>query len=216
MPSFFPYKKVNQTMNRSMLLIAPVAIISVCLVLSSGCLQEQGTGKEPVTTGPVFGPQDNGKNVSIPAGTGFSVRLPENPTTGYMWNLTPPQGLAIDKDVFIAPDTKLVGAGGTREWVFSSKEKGLTLVHAEYRRPWVPAGTIVFVPLEGGFFGIAGDDGKNYLSLAISEEFRIDGLRVAFEAEEAPDTATIQMWGTPVNVTFMEAVETYDLHVTLT
>jgi len=47
-------------------------------------------------------------------------------------------------------------------------------------------------------------------------EFRVDGLRVAFEAEEAPDTATIQMWGTPVNVTFMEAVETYDLHVTLT
>lgn len=215
----FSYTKVNQTMNRSMLLLAPVAILSVCLVLASGCLQEQGAGKEPapaMAPGPVFGPDDNGKNVSIPVGTGFTLRLPENPTTGYMWNMTRPQGLAIDKDEFIAPDTKLVGAGGTREWVFSCKERGPTLVHAEYRRPWVPAGTIVFVPLEGGFFGIAGDDGKKYLPLTLSPEFRADGLRVAFEAEEALDTATIQMWGTPVNITFIEAAETYDLHVTVT
>lgn len=202
-----------------MLFITPVAILSVCLVLTSGCLQEQGTGKEPapaITQGPMFGPQDNGKNVSVPAGTGFTLCLPENPTTGYMWNMTLPQGLVIDKTEFIAPDTKLVGAGGTREWVFSSNEKGITVVHAEYRRPWVQAGTIVFVPLEGGFFGIAGDDGKKYLPLTISKEFQVDGLRVAFEAEEAPDTATIQMWGTPVNVTFIEAVETYNLHITLT
>lgn len=215
----FLHVKVNQTMNRSMLLLAPVAILAVCLVLASGCLQERGGGKEPTattSTGLVFGPQDNGKNVSIPAGTRFALRLPENPTTGYLWNLTPPQGLAIDKDGFVAPDTKLVGTGGTREWVFSSKGKGTTLVHAEYRRPWVPAGTIVFVPLEGGFFGISADDGNNYLPLTLSQEFRVDGLRVAFEAEEAPDTATIQMWGTPVNVTFIEAVETFDLRVTLT
>ncbi|MCQ8893376.1 MAG: protease inhibitor I42 family protein [Methanolinea sp.] len=206
-------------MNRSMLILAPLAILAVCLVLAAGCLQEQGAEKEPtptMTPSPVFGPEHNGKNVSVPAGTRFSLRLPENPTTGYMWNMTRPHGLAIDKDEFIAPDTKLVGAGGTREWVFSSLEKGSTLVHAEYRRPWVPAGTIVFVPLEGGFFGIAGDDGKNYLPLSLSPEFKVDGLRVAFEAEEAPDTATIQMWGTPVNVTFIETVEVFDLHVSVT
>jgi inhibitor of cysteine peptidase len=210
-------------MKRFILLLAPVAVLSVCLVLTAGCLQEQGTGEgslppatQTVTPGPVFGPADNGKNVTVAAGTGFTLRLPENPTTGYTWNLTPPEGLIIVKDGFIAPDTKLVGAGGTREWVFSSKEKVTTLVHAEYRRPWVPAGTIVFVPLEGGFFGIAADDGKKYLPLNLSPEFQVDGLRVAFEAQEAPDTATIQMWGVPVNVTFIEAAETYDLHVTVT
>ncbi len=207
-------------MNRSMLLLAPVAAMAVCLVLAAGCLQEPGTGGGPVTppatpsaTSPVFGPGDNGKNVTATPGTAFTVRLPENPTTGYRWNMTPSEGLVVSRDEFLAPDTQLVGAGGTREWVLFAEKEGDYTLHAEYRRPWVPSGTVVFVPLEGGFFGIAGDDGRNYLPLDLDQEFRVDGLRVAFEAEEAPDTATIQMWGTPVKVTFIEAVGTYELAV---
>jgi len=210
-------------MNRSILLLAPVAAMAICLVLTAGCLQEPGTDGGPVTpaatpgaTSLVFGPDDNGKNVTATLGTVFTLRLPENPTTGYGWNMTPSEGLAVLENEFLAPDTQLVGAGGTREWVLSTEKKGNYTLHAEYRRPWVPSGTVVFVPLEGGFFGISGDDGRNYLPLDLGQEFRVDGLRVAFEAEEAPDTATIQMWGTPVNVTFIEAVETYDLAVAVT
>jgi len=210
-------------MNRSMFLLAALTTIAICLALAAGCLEEPGAGGEqsvppatPNATGPVFGPGDNGGNVTVASGTAITLRLPENPTTGYRWNMTPPDGLAVLKDDFLAPDTQLVGAGGTHEWVISAEKPGNYTLHAEYRRPWVSSGTIVFVPLEGGFFGIAGDDGRNYLPLDLGQEFRVDGLRVAFEAEEAPDTATIQMWGTPVNVTSIEAVETYDLAIEVT
>ncbi|MEM2124626.1 MAG: protease inhibitor I42 family protein [Methanolinea sp.] len=211
-------------MTRSILVAVPAVLLAVCMVLSTGCLQEE-EGQEGLptppptpspaqeTTMPVFGPGDNGKNVTLAAGTEFAVQLPENPTTGYTWNMSVPPGLAVARDEFLAPDTRLVGAGGTHRWILSAGEKGAFPLHAEYRRPWVPAGTIVHVPLEGGFFGIAGDDGRNYLPLALGEEFHVDGLRVAFEAEEVPDVATIQMWGTPVNLTFTEKTETFDLLV---
>lgn len=210
-------------MKRSLFIFGTLGLLCICLFLAAGCLREPETGKEPVTppatpatTGPVFGPEDNGKNATVAAGTVFSLRLPENPTTGYIWNMTTPEGLSIVRNEFIAPDTRLVGAGGIHEWIFRAEEKGTYPLHAEYRRPWLPSGTIVFLPLEGGFFGISGDDGTKYLPLNLGEEFRVDGLRVVFEAEEARDTATIQMWGTPVNLTFIEATETYDLHVTAT
>ncbi|MCS7242333.1 MAG: hypothetical protein NZ706_06645, partial [Candidatus Caldatribacterium sp.] len=44
-------------------------------------------------------------------------------------------------------------------------------------------GTVVYVPLEGGFFGILGDNGVQYEPVNLPEEFRVDGLRVVFVAE---------------------------------
>ncbi len=210
-------------MNRSTLLLAPVAILSVCLVLAAGCLQEQGTGgvptpppTSPITTGPVFGPEDNGKNVSLAEGTEFSLTLPENPTTGYSWHLSPSPGITLLSDEFIPPTSPLMGAGGTHTWIFMGKERGEQIVYAEYRRPWVPSGTVTYQDLEGGFYGIAGDDGKKYLPLNLDPQYRIDGMRVSFEYEEASDIATIQMWGTPVRITFIEPRETFLLAVKIT
>jgi len=72
---------------------------------------------------------------------------------------------------------------------------------------------VVFQDLEGGFYGIVGDDGKDYLPLNLGADYRVDGLRVSFESEPAGDVSTIYMWGTPVNLTFIETTDVYDLHV---
>ena len=60
---------------------------------------------------------------------------------------------------------------------------------------FVTTGTIVFLSFEGGFYGIRGDDGKNYDPISLPDEFRKDGLRVRFEAKELPDRASFHMWG---------------------
>jgi hypothetical protein len=60
-------------------------------------------------------------------------------------------------------------------------------------------GTIQYIDLEGGFFGIAGDDGEKYLPINLEEAFRKDGLRVRFEARPE-DVMTIYQWGTPVRL----------------
>lgn len=68
-------------------------------------------------------------------------------------------------------------------------------------------GTIRYIDLEGGFYGIAGDDGKNYLPMNLAQEFKADGLRVTFRLRIRVDVATIYMWGTPVEVISLKRVE---------
>ena len=55
-----------------------------------------------------------------------------------------------------------MGGGGIRSFMMVAAESGGWNVTAEYRRPWIPAGTVTRVDLEGGFYGIIGDDGTKY------------------------------------------------------
>lgn len=66
-------------------------------------------------------------------------------------------------------------------------------------------GQVVYVPLEGGFFGILGDNGVRYEPVNLPEEFRVDGLRVLFVAEHV-DGVSIHMWGELIRLTHIEAV----------
>ena len=61
-------------------------------------------------------------------------------------------------------------------------------------------GTIKHVNVEGGFYGIVGDDGRNYDPLNLPQEFKVDGLAVRFTAERGQaimtdSIATFHMWG---------------------
>lgn len=69
-------------------------------------------------------------------------------------------------------------------------------------------GTVTYVDLEGGFYGIVADDGERYLPADLPADFRQDGLRVTFVVDVAKETATIQQWGTPVDVVSMEKGDT--------
>jgi len=69
-------------------------------------------------------------------------------------------------------------------------------------------GTIEFVGLEGGFYGIVGDDGKRYDPMNLGQQFREDGLRIRFEAKIRKDVASFHMWGTIVEITKIEKLET--------
>jgi hypothetical protein len=61
-------------------------------------------------------------------------------------------------------------------------------------------GTVVYLSIEGGFYGIKGDDGRNYDPTNLSQEFRSDGMRVRFEAKELPGRASVHMWGSVVEL----------------
>lgn len=61
-------------------------------------------------------------------------------------------------------------------------------------------GTIRYVDLEGGFYGIVADDSTRYLPDSLAAPFREDGVRVRFRAELQEDVVTIQMWGQPVRI----------------
>ncbi len=69
------------------------------------------------------------------------------------------------------------------------------------------SGTVTFVDLEGGFFGIVTDAGNHYLPLNLPEEYRIDGMRIVFTAYEERGTATYAMWGIPVQIASIAPVD---------
>ncbi len=76
-------------------------------------------------------------------------------------------------------------------------------------------GTVRFIDLEGGFYGIICDDGKKYDPMNLDQQFRADGLRIRFEANIRKDVASFHMWGTIVEITNIEKLETTSGKVTV-
>ena len=83
---------------------------------------------------------DNGKTITVNGGEMFTVKLDENPTTGYSWNMTVGNGLQIVSDRYIpnATPAHLVGSGGYHEWTIKAVSNGTYKVSGIYKRPWEP------------------------------------------------------------------------------
>ena len=68
-------------------------------------------------------------------------------------------------------------------------------------------GMVKYLAMEGGFYGIVGEDGKNYLPLNLEEAYQQDSLNVRFTFERREGVMTIAMWGQAVDITAIERVE---------
>ena len=138
-------------MNHTAIIVS-VGILCLVAVAFTGCL-----GSAPVTTPPtivtttpsgtpvpvghlVVTEEQNNATVSVSESSIITVKLKENPTTGYQWNLTISPGLHIDNDSYLPSDTtgKLVGSGGTHLWDISATAKGTRNITAVYKRSWEP------------------------------------------------------------------------------
>jgi len=68
-------------------------------------------------------------------------------------------------------------------------------------------GTIQYINLEGGFYGIVNDDlGTRYVPDSLARPFRIDGIRVSYRAIVQRNQLSIRMWGTPVELISIEKI----------
>ncbi len=61
-------------------------------------------------------------------------------------------------------------------------------------------GKVVFEPIEMGVWGIEGADGKRYEPLQMPEQLKMPGRKVKVKVRLRPDTATVRMWGIPVEI----------------
>ena len=127
-------------------------VLLAALLLAAGCtttppsnatVTPAGTTAAPNVTPAqpaVYTMNDSGKTVPLGLQQSLSIRLPENPTTGYAWNATVSDGLAIT-DTAYTPDpqsTGMVGAGGTRNWTVRGVKAGTQRFSAVYVRSWEP------------------------------------------------------------------------------
>lgn len=85
---------------------------------------------------------DSGKNISLKNGDTFYLKLKENPTTGYSWELNLSQGLTNVSNNYYSPEASkdnqqpLVGAGGVHIWEIKAVAAGSQQVKGMYKRPW--------------------------------------------------------------------------------
>ncbi len=134
------------------ILLSLIAAACIAAAILAGCT---GTTVQPPST-PVqvpaqtpapapalpasFDQTDNGGNYSVSLGAAIELRLPENPSTGYSWNLSVPAGITVLNDSYIPGNTsgRLIGSGGTRIWFLEPVQPGEKVVSGVYRRPWEP------------------------------------------------------------------------------
>lgn len=62
-------------------------------------------------------------------------------------------------------------------------------------------GTVVWKPLESGFFAIDADDGRKFEPINLPREFAVNGLRVRVTARVRDDMASVNMYGTIIEIT---------------
>ena len=73
-------------------------------------------------------------------------------------------------------------------------------------------GTISYIDLDSGFYGIIGDDGTNYYPIhSFNSEYRVEGQRVSFVATTREDyyailSSDILQWGIPMEVISINAI----------
>jgi inhibitor of cysteine peptidase len=132
--------------------IASLGIICLIAVAFAGCVgttpKNQGVQTlQPTPVGTaipvnhlVVTEEQNTATVYVNLSTIITVKLQENPTTGFMWNLSTTPGLQIMNDTYVPSDTtgKLVGSGGTHIWDISTVAIGEQKIQAVYKRSWEP------------------------------------------------------------------------------
>jgi len=104
-------------------------------------------------------------------------------------------GRAVTAEVIVRDDVATIQQWGTPVEIVDINAPATVAVN----------GTVTYIDLEGGFYGIVADDGTQYLPLDLPEEFRQDGRAVTAEVIVRDDVATIQQWGTPVEIAALEA-----------
>jgi predicted secreted protein len=80
---------------------------------------------------------DAGAEHAVDVGQELVVRLKENRTTGFHWQLAvPPEGLAVDDDGYEADGSGRPGASGVRVFRLRATHPGTHRLGAALRRPW--------------------------------------------------------------------------------
>lgn len=65
-------------------------------------------------------------------------------------------------------------------------------------------GKVVYQDLEGGFFGVIGEDGRKFLPVSLPDKFKTDGMQVTYIFRPQQDTVSFMMWGEPVEIISIE------------
>jgi len=142
-------KKVGM-MNYSVILVG-IGIICLMTIATPGCLGTTPGKPQPVQSPPsspsgtpvqvghlVVGEEQNKATLNMGLNNIITLKLNENPTTGYQWNISTNPGLVVTSDSYLPSTPQLTGSGGTRSWDMKAVQTGTQTIKATYMRSWEP------------------------------------------------------------------------------
>jgi uncharacterized protein YjbI with pentapeptide repeats len=99
-------------------------------------------GRRAMGNDVVLGPADRGRRIDIRPGDTVTVRLPENPTTGYQWQVAADSSAALSgiasliHQGFAPAATSAAGASGERTLVFEARAPGQASLRLLSKPSW--------------------------------------------------------------------------------
>lgn len=117
-----------------------LGVLLICLLANpanacnSGNLLGRNSGMSEI----VILDSDRGKMFEVQVGDIVTIRLAENPTTGYHWEIGGIDDRFVEfqsSDYLVAPEAG-IGAGGTRTFHFKAKSAGTAQIQLRRRRSW--------------------------------------------------------------------------------
>ena len=80
---------------------------------------------------------DSGRIVDLRVGDEATLRLPDNPSTGYRWAVDAADTNLVEiKEGEYVSTSKMVGGGGEAQWLIKAKAPGTTVIKLKRWRPW--------------------------------------------------------------------------------
>ncbi len=112
----------------------PLVAAALILLLATAFLAACRKEAEPL----VYTEADSGTSVTAATGDVITVRLVENPSTGYAWAFELSAGLEEHENEFLQANVSpgVVGAAGTRELSVTATKPGTQSVRGTYARSW--------------------------------------------------------------------------------
>jgi len=117
-----------------------ITVLIICLILVTIPMAICATPH--VTNHKVITENDNGKNIYLKKGDTIYLKLKENPSTGYSWELSLSKGLNLLSDKYYSPESFkkggefIIGAGGFHLWKIKAVAKGNQQIKGIYKRSW--------------------------------------------------------------------------------
>ena len=121
----------------------PIFFLLAALVVAAALTACSGA-----QTAGVYGRDDT--SILVLAGQTFTIKLDENPTTGYAWVSSVSDETIVKEQSSeykpSAADTQTVGSGGTRSFTYMAQKAGIATITLVYQRSWeeTPTETIVY------------------------------------------------------------------------